>query len=185
MFNVVCRKRMSSPRCRSELIDSAWVVIVLNLKLIAPKMFSLDHYYYERWMPVHLNEMRQLHLTHPRVYQQFVIGKFTVQKSNKKLSRIGLDHNHECQNKRNCILDEFESFAHGKVDLVEEHHDSCFSSQSSFYKDVKQLLVAIGDAGNPFLDGSDDLYDLETKVVVSSEVVRNLYKLKNWEQSAR
>ena len=27
MFNVVCRKCLSSPRCRSELIDSAWVVI--------------------------------------------------------------------------------------------------------------------------------------------------------------
>ena len=24
----VCRRRLSSPRCRSELIDSAWVVIV-------------------------------------------------------------------------------------------------------------------------------------------------------------
>ena len=29
MFDVVvCRKRLSSPRCRSELIDSSWVVIV-------------------------------------------------------------------------------------------------------------------------------------------------------------
>ena len=28
VFSVMCRKRLSSPRCRSELIDSAWVVIV-------------------------------------------------------------------------------------------------------------------------------------------------------------
>ena len=28
----VCRKRLSSPRCRSELIDSAWVVIVPGQK---------------------------------------------------------------------------------------------------------------------------------------------------------
>ena len=28
VFNVVCRKRLPSPRCRSELIDSAWVGIV-------------------------------------------------------------------------------------------------------------------------------------------------------------
>ena len=28
VFNAVCRKRLSSPRCISELIDSAWVVIV-------------------------------------------------------------------------------------------------------------------------------------------------------------
>ena len=30
----VCRKRLSSPRCRSELIDSAWVVIVHGQKCI-------------------------------------------------------------------------------------------------------------------------------------------------------
>ena len=34
VFNVVCRKRVSSPRCRSELIDSAWVVIVPGQKYI-------------------------------------------------------------------------------------------------------------------------------------------------------
>ena len=32
VFTVVCRKRLSSPRCRSELIDSAWVVIVPGQK---------------------------------------------------------------------------------------------------------------------------------------------------------
>ena len=31
----MCRKRLSSPRCRSELIDSAWVVIVPGQKLHA------------------------------------------------------------------------------------------------------------------------------------------------------
>ena len=34
VFNVVCRRRLSSPRCRSELIDSAWVVIVPGQKCI-------------------------------------------------------------------------------------------------------------------------------------------------------
>ena len=35
VFNVVLyRKRLSSPRCRSELIDSAWVVIVPGQKCI-------------------------------------------------------------------------------------------------------------------------------------------------------
>ena len=33
VFNVVCRKRLSSPRCKSELIDSAWVVIVPGQKM--------------------------------------------------------------------------------------------------------------------------------------------------------
>ena len=33
----MCRKRLSSPRCRSELIDSAWVVIVPGQKCIKKK----------------------------------------------------------------------------------------------------------------------------------------------------
>ena len=33
----ICRKRLSSPRCRSELIDSAWVVIVPGQKCIIKK----------------------------------------------------------------------------------------------------------------------------------------------------
>ena len=33
----MCRKRLSSPRCRSELIDSAWVVIVPGQKCIKNK----------------------------------------------------------------------------------------------------------------------------------------------------
>ena len=32
VFNVVCRQRLSSQRCRSELIESAWVVIVPGQK---------------------------------------------------------------------------------------------------------------------------------------------------------
>ena len=33
VFNVVCRKRLSSSRCRSELIKTAWVVIVPGQKM--------------------------------------------------------------------------------------------------------------------------------------------------------
>ena len=38
----MCRKRLSSPRCRSELIDSAWVVIVLD-KNAYKKSFLREH----------------------------------------------------------------------------------------------------------------------------------------------
>ena len=37
----VCRKRLSSPRCRSELIDSSWVDIVPGQKCIKKKINNL------------------------------------------------------------------------------------------------------------------------------------------------
>ena len=42
VFNVVCRKRLSNPRCRSELIDSAWVVFVSGQKSIKKITLDLD-----------------------------------------------------------------------------------------------------------------------------------------------
>ena len=39
--------------------------------------------------------MAHLHKNHSSVHNEFSSGKFTVQKTNRKFSRIGLHHNHE------------------------------------------------------------------------------------------
>ena len=54
---------------------------------------GLDHHHYARWIPIHISTMNSLSQMHPEVYNEF--QKFTVQKTNLKFSRIGLDHNHE------------------------------------------------------------------------------------------
>ena len=41
VFNVVCRKRLSSPRCRSGLIDYAWVAIVPGQKIRRKKDYGV------------------------------------------------------------------------------------------------------------------------------------------------
>ena len=46
VFNVVCRKRLSSPRRRSELFDSAAVVIVPGHKCIK-KSFLVNYLFSE------------------------------------------------------------------------------------------------------------------------------------------
>ena len=43
-------------------------------------MCSLDHYNYVMWLFIHLNEMANLHKTHPAIYEEFLKGNFTVQK---------------------------------------------------------------------------------------------------------
>ena len=49
VFNVVmCRKRLSSPRCRSELIDSAWVVTVPGQKCIKKILTLIKIVYREK-----------------------------------------------------------------------------------------------------------------------------------------
>ena len=48
VFCCVCRKRLSSPRCRSELIDSTWVVIVPGQKCIK-KQQQKTRAFHEEW----------------------------------------------------------------------------------------------------------------------------------------
>ena len=75
-------------------------------------------------------------------------------------------------------MDEFESINEG-VNHVREHHDFSDSVQSIFQKEVKSLLSALEDVGNPFDDDSNDLFDLQTKAVVTETIAQNLNKLEN------
>ena len=75
-------------------------------------------------------------------------------------------------------MDEFESINEG-VNHVREHHDFSDSIQSVFQKEVKSLLSALEDVGNPFDDDSNDLFALQTKTVVTETIAQNLNKLEN------
>ena len=158
-----------------------------SLLLICPWMFLLDHHNYARWLPIHIRSMINLESEQPMLYEEFLKGHFTVQKSNRKFSRIGSDHNHEQLNAKikgaggaigltendstlqrwvisgpeiSRLIDEFEVTVDNNYDnnLIFEHHDSSQSVQQHFQSDI-----ALNEMGNPFLDNSKDLYSLETK----------------------
>lgn len=178
---------------------------VKAMHLIAPWMFSLDHYNYARWLPVHINSMATLQDNHPAVYAQFANGFFTAQKSNRKFSHIGLDHNHEQMNAKikgvggaigltendmslakwliagpevSRMVEEFENSDWlPESDSILEHHDSSKSAQKHFCDDVKAMYDSLLECGNPFLDDSDDLYALDTKLVPGPEAVANLHNV--------
>ena len=50
---------------------------------------------------------------------------------------------------------------------------------NQFHEEVKSLLSALEDVANPFHDDSNDLFDIETKIVVPETIAQNLYKLEN------
>ena len=135
-------------------------------------------------------------------------GKFTVQKTNRKFSKIGLDHNHEQMNSKIKgvggaidltendqvlrrwlisgpeivqLVEEFQSVFDSKVVEVAEHHDSFTSTLTHFLKDMKLMLLAVNEPGNPFLDDSSDLYALDTKEVANQMLSVLLDKSKTLE----
>ena len=75
---------------------------------------------------------------------------------------------------RNCKIEEFEGDDNTDPDFIDEHHDNSASTLLQFYKDVKTFLLALEKSGNPFKDDSDDLYDLETKLIAPIASVQNL-----------
>ena len=62
---------------------------------------------------------------------------------------------------------------------VREHHNFSEPVQANFHKDVKSLLSVLEDFCNPFEEDSNDLFNLETKIVVPETVAQKLYELEN------
>ena len=46
--------------------------------------FVFDHTNYARWLPVHVRDMVELPVKHPALYDEYLKGNFTVQKSYRK-----------------------------------------------------------------------------------------------------
>ncbi len=71
---------------------------VQSLTKLVPWFFSLDHFNYSRWISVHLRDMVTLAHLHPNIYTEFVMGNFTVRKTDHSFSNIAIDQAHEQNN---------------------------------------------------------------------------------------
>ena len=139
----------------------------------------------------------------PDVYEPFTNGFFTTQKSNRKLSYIGLDRSHEQLNAKikgvggaigltendtslakwlvagpevSRMVEEFEETNRlPESSKVREYHDSNASAQRHFTSDLKAMYDALAELGNPFIDDSVDLFTLGTKIVPGTEAIKHLY----------
>ncbi len=58
------------------------------------------------------------------------------------------------------------------------HHDQTSSVQASFAKDVRSLVSAFEDLGNPFEEESTDLLVLDTKEIADLTAVKTVQNVK-------
>ena len=75
---------------------------VQTLTKIAPWMFALDHTNYSRWLPVHIRDMCELPVKHPKVFEQFNAGAFVVQKTRHTFSFLLWEGIHKQKTNQNC-----------------------------------------------------------------------------------
>ena len=171
-----------------------------SLVSLVPWPFSLDHINYARWMSVPIHDMNLLSSTHPNIHPKFTNGSFLVNKTEKVLSSISLDHVHEQVNTQvkgegravglmenpaalrrwmisgpavARIIQEFEKTYSKKVsEEKRHHHEQIPGVQAAFKKDVLSLVSAIEDMGNPFEEDSTDLLVLDSKEIMDDTVVK-------------
>ena len=165
-----------------------------TLSKMLPLFFAMKHTNYARWLPVHLHDMCVLGEMAPDVASVFHKGLFTVHKSPKRFSAIAIDQAHEQNNAmvkgdggavgltenpsalRRWMLsgpeiarlvNEFEAGMAPETNVGDTslHHEAQKSFQVSFYKDVKSLVSTMEDLGNPFLEETQDLVVLHSKVI--------------------
>ena len=175
---------------------------VQSLLQIVSWLFALDHINYARWLPVHISDMVNLIKTHPGVYYEFMKGHFTGQRTNKVFSAMSIDQCHEQMNKlvkgeggaigltedpqalerwmvagpeiSRLILEFENSYQNLKSHSSRKHHEQNPTTQKKFAKDVKALVDTFEEMGNPFLEDNGDLLTLDTKIIMSKEVIQTI-----------
>ena len=71
-WNLILRLELTLFEFVKSLRTGNFHVYVDTLKSIVPWMFALDHHNYSRWLSVHLNEMCQLKIRNPNIYNEFL-----------------------------------------------------------------------------------------------------------------
>ena len=98
---ILCRKksqiyRLTFTFCSQNQPKWQLIVFIKTLLMITSWMFwSSDHHNFDSWLLEHSNEISQMQLTHQDVYKEFLKGKFKVEMSIRKFSRIAANENHE------------------------------------------------------------------------------------------
>ena len=181
--------------------EQNYAAYVESLGKIIPWMFALDHYHYARWMTVHVRDLLALEINCPSTHAEFLKGNFVTQKTEHKFSSMAHDQVHEQMNavlkgdggiigiteneaaltrwmvagpETTRLQMEYEDKYSKKKKDTGRHHEQIPSVQKTFLSHVQSFTATMEEIGNPFADTGTDLYTLDTKVIVSDNVVETI-----------
>ena len=111
-------------------------VEVLLLLLIW--IFLFNHFHYSRWLTVQWFDLYTLESKFPDVYQHFLSGNFSFQKTNREFSRMGLDQVHEQNNK---VI----KGAGGASNLLNKDNDSALLRWEVCNPEIARMILEFED----------------------------------------
>ncbi|KAK3910810.1 putative 1-aminocyclopropane-1-carboxylate oxidase [Frankliniella fusca] len=168
-----------------------------SLSMMAPWFFALDHTNYARWLPIHIKDLVMLKESNPNLHREFQKGHFVARKTCNLFSALALDQAHEQVNAQlkgdggmvgltenvealrkfmlsgpelSQMVVAFEEGLLSEAKNIINHHSDTKSAQKTFLKDKKSLEGVFCELGNPFLEESADLYNLDLKTVAHDSV---------------
>ena len=168
------------------------------LSQLLPWFFALDHANYARWLSVHVRDLTMLEKRHPSTFVEFWAGGFVARKTKRPFSAIALDQAHEQCNavvkgdggavgltndpsalrrwmvsgpEISRMVEEFEKQTFRGKAVDTEHHEQSDSFQVKFSTQVNELIMAMEEMGNPFIEDTDHLFALDTKDIMSEDVI--------------
>ena len=68
-----------------------WNLYLSALITLTPHFFSMDRQNYARWLPVYIEDMHQLKSLHPKVYEEFATGNFSISRTGQPFSQVATD----------------------------------------------------------------------------------------------
>ena len=162
------------------------------LKEIIPWMFALDHVHYSRWLSVFLHDLERLEDTNQNIFQNFMEGRFVVNKSRKPFSCIAEDQAQEQNNKRiegdGCavgILNSEEALLKWAINnqvlakILEQgetkqlgknaHHEDTDLYEKTFREKRSRYLESFKAMANPCRGDEECLMNLESKHFLSKD----------------
>ena len=148
---------------------------------------------------MHTRDMHALEQLHPAIHEEFMKGNFVCRQSERPFSAIALDQGHEqligdlkssggmigltedpaglkrllvTVPEMSRLITEFEQ-SNNNAEL--KHHEAYKQFQKTFKNDVLALIQSFIERGNPFLEDSGRLIELQSYAVMPQEVKYMFY----------
>ena len=185
--------------CRMADLDN----LVLALTAVMPYVLKLDHLNYSRNLPVFLRDLLNMKERHPQLYHELKEnGNFMGRKTKNKFSSMPIDQATEqaiCWLKHSGgvigNLDDPQTVRRHQValpemaricrefegsdkDATDDHHEMFPKLQRDFKNNVNALVDAIEKLGNPWMEKSGLLYELNESIVMPDVVVQNIRSMR-------
>ena len=178
-----------------SLRESDFQTFITCLRQMMTWFAALDHVHYFRWMSVFLKDLDNLPTS---LLNEFVRGNFTVNKTVRVFSGMGIDQAHEQNNK--CV--KIDGGAIGILDneraLLEwsltgpllaemldtpsgtdtKHHEDTPTYEENFRRNRLALIGAFGEFANPFQFSGSELINIVSKEILSAEASKSVMKAK-------